>query len=185
MDSSFLIRTSRIFLMATCLIIILLSGGSLSCVSDVDPGQWVSGRIMRMNVKEVERSPSISYQDDGSVYVVSPSDSQLELALVNITLVNHRSAAVSMFVDGKSAELTGAGGKAYKPIDPFSQRVSYSNLSDPPLNISPFIWGVSEFPKDFKINGWLIFEIPKGAPLRGFRWEQVDVLSVSVLEKNN
>ena len=45
------------------------------------------------------------------------------------------------------------------------------------------IWGVSEFPKDFKINGWLVFEIPKGAPLREFRWEQVDILSVSVLEK--
>jgi len=90
-----------------------------------------------------------------------------------------------MFVDDKSAELTGTGGKAYKPIDPFIQRVASSDLNDLPLNVSPFIWGVSEFPKDFKINGWLIFEIPKGAPLRGFRWEQVDVLSVYVLEKSD
>ena len=185
MNINFHIQTSRIYLMLTCLIIMLLSGGNLSCVSDVDPGQWVSGRSMRMNVKKVERAPVISYQDQDSLYVVSPSDSQLELVLVNVTLVNHRSANVSMFVDGTSAELSGAGGKSYIPIDPFTQRVPYNNLSDPPLNVSPFIWGVSEFPKDFKINGWLVFEIPKGAPLRGFRWEQVDVLSVSVLEKNN
>jgi hypothetical protein len=177
--------SSKTLLIVTIISLVFLGFGNLSCVSDVDPGQWASGRIMRMNVKKVERLPSISYQDKGSTYIVQPSDSQLELVLVHITLVNHRSATVSMFVDDKSAELTGTGGKAYKPIDPFIQRVASSDLNDLPLNVSPFIWGVSEFPKDFKINGWLIFEIPKGAPLRGFRWEQVDVLSVYVLEKSD
>ena len=52
MNINFHIQTSRIYLMLTFLIIMLLSGGNLSCVSDVDPGQWVSGRIMRMNVKK-------------------------------------------------------------------------------------------------------------------------------------
>ena len=174
---------NEILLISIIICFLFLGFGNLACVSDVDPGQWVSGRIMRMNVKKVERSPSISYKDEGSTYIVQPSDSQLELILVNVTLVNHRSAAVSMFIDNKSAQLSGTGGNSYSPIDPFSQRISTGELNDLPLNVSPFIWGVSEFPKDFKINGWLIFEIPKGAPLRGFRWEQVDVLSVSVLEK--
>ena len=49
-------------------------------------------------------------------------------------------------------------------------------LDDPPL------WGEVELKKGFQIEGWFVFDVPKGLKLGTLWWNQADTVSLDFIE---
>jgi hypothetical protein len=49
-------------------------------------------------------------------------------------------------------------------------------LDEPPL------WGEVELKKDFQIEGWFVFDVPKGLKLGTLWWNQADTVSIDFIE---
>lgn len=124
--------------------------------------------------------PSTTPLEVGKVqhWRLTPSEKDWELLLVRIKLENHTATSVIVNVDEDAAELRDFASTIYRPLN-VAQRVQES--ADPPGpqgRSMVFIRGPMELRKDCGVDGWMVFEAPKGTKLREFRWRASDSLSI-------
>ena len=127
---------------------------------------------------------------DQNHYLVVPSSSDMELIAMNILVHNAESTSALMTVDGEAAELIVFGtNDVYKPISlrPENEaNVKVVQESHPLENtLVPFLWGPIHTPtatgetrpgllRGHSVQGWVVFEVPKGTEHRVLRWEAGD-----------
>ena len=132
---------------------------------------------------------------DQNHYLIVPSDSGSELIAMNILVHNAESTSAIMTVDGDAAELIVFGtNDVYKPISlrPENEaNVKVVQGSHPTENtLVPFLWGPIHTPtatgetrpgllKGHSVQGWVVFEVPKGTEHRALRWEAGDSVYIS------
>ncbi len=109
---------------------------------------------------------------------LTPSDPALQLVLVRVKLENHTATSVIVNVDGDAAELRDFASTVYPPVI-VSQRVQ--ETAEPPGREGRslvFVQGTMELKKDCGVDGWMVFEAPKGTKFREMRWRASDSLSI-------
>jgi hypothetical protein len=144
-------------------------------------GLTLAGRGLTMNVSNVQKVDTLTYQDvDSLYYSVGPVEPGYDLVVAKVTIWNTRSGRLSIFVDGDAATLEGSEREKAFAIDPYQRRHVLASAPSDLGHYTPLLWGPSDLPQDFNIIGWMAFEVPEDVDIKVFRWEQVDLLSFPV-----
>ena len=161
-------------------ILLALLAASLAlfaCGSD-DPEKVRSrGRSLEVHTSYPLIVEKVAFMDSqGQHRVIRPRASNRQLVLLDITLVNRTSLITPLLIDEEAAQIGDRRGERIDAIDPFeSSRVV--DAADPDEDLySPFLWGQIELDKEFQVEGYMIFDVPKGLILGSLWWEEVDAI---------
>lgn len=186
------LRRPVIFSVLISLLILILGLGACSDVSPVF-GQYHRGRVLDINVVTIERVDQLLYATLDTAQVehhwrIRPSAEDLELVLVRLKVENHTATSAIVNVDERAAELRDFFQGKYFPIN-VNERVEEVSAPENPADERPmvFLWNRAledggseafELQKDFGVDGWMVFEAPKGTKFRSLRWRAGDSLTI-------
>lgn len=146
-------------------------------------GKYYRGRILDISVVTIDRVPELRYStiDPEKVirhYRLIPKDASSELILLRLKVENHTATSAALTVDEQAAELRDFFQGKFFPID-VSSRVK--EVPDPPGKQGRslvFITGPLELQMGTGVDGWMVFEAPKGTKIRDLRWRAGDTLTI-------
>ena len=162
-------------------------------------GQYYQGRTLTVSVVSIDRVYELSYSSSspgkGMRHLrLTTSKIDMELVVVHLKVENHTVTTAIFNVDRKGAELRDFLSKKYFPID-VAERVKNTNSPPGPrsesarlLNLQPdgtftpgqgFISGHFELARNMGIDGWLVFEAPRGTEFRQVKWRAGDSLTIT------
>jgi hypothetical protein len=149
-----------------------------SCIGGTSSalGRTYQGPILQLTLEDIVTVPEVVYTEEpdadgaGKDYIILPSSEENELVLIRTRIGNHAATRVQLDIDSQPAELRMDVGRYYAintndvkvPADGF-----YANKNA----YVPFIRGSQQLEKDFELDGWIIFEVPKGAVAESLKWE--------------
>ena len=158
-----------IVLSMLCLFVVACAGTSPT------HGQWYPGGPLGINIQELLRVPEVQFQkssdgfsDDGH-FAIRPEDGN-ELVIFRLFVLNREADKLFMTIDDQSAELRGFDDDKYFPIDHSVRGKEINDGVDPEKRFQPFIWGQVELKKNYKVDGWMVFEVPVGTMIRQLKW---------------
>ena len=152
------------------------------------------------------RSARASDPDD-MFYRLAPLSEEYELVLLRVKVENHTATSAVVNVDEQSAQLRDFLRGRYFPVD-VSARAEEVGVPENPADrcsfpVNPespnvcvrFLWNQTfeevqpngevglvqrsqELIKGHGLDGWMIFEVPKGLELRSFRWAAGDTVTI-------
>ncbi len=156
------------YLMAA-LALLLLACGS-------EPGLVViRGRSLELHASQPNLVDQISFLDQqGKHRVLRPRASNRQLAMIDVTIVNRTSLVTPLLVDSEAAKLGDRRGDRIGPVDPFESAEFVEAASPDEDMFKPFLWGDIELDKNFQVQGWMVFDVPKGLILGTLWWDEVD-----------
>lgn len=177
-----MVTTKRLLVL---LLLTLLLSFIFEACSGTSPslGRYHRGRTLDVNVVSLERVPELRYStiDPTNVirhYRLTPKDDGAELILVRLKVENHTATSAIVNVDEQAAELRDFFTGKYFPID-VAKRVK--EVPEPPGKQGRslvFITGPFELRMDTGVDGWMVFETPKGTKFRELRWLAGDTVSI-------
>ena len=164
----------------TPLALLLLLASSLaliSCGSDEPEKVSSRGRSLEVHTTHPLIVDKVAFRDvSGQHRVIRPKASNRQLVLLDVTLVNRTSLITPLLIDEEAAQIGDRRGERIDAIDPFeASRVVDRADSDEDL-YTPFLWGQIELDKEFQVQGWVVFDVPKGLILGSLWWEEVDTI---------
>lgn len=168
---------------------------SAAC-SEASPafGKYHRGRTLDLNVVSLERLPELRYAtvDSNQVthhYRIAPSSDDLELVLLRLKVENHTATSAVVNIDAQAAELRDFLRGSYRPIDVNERVEEVSAPENPGIERSiVFLWNRTledgtrpafELKKDFGLDGWMVFEAPRGNKFSELRWRAGDSLTIN------
>ena len=162
---------THLYLKSVWLTLSLLLLLALACTSTSPThGQWYPGGPLAINIQELHRVPEFQFQRrDLAFYTIRPTEGN-ELVMLRLLVLNREADKLFMTVDNQSVELRGFDDDKYLPIDYSARGAKLEGEPDLEIRFGPFIWGQLELPKDYQVDGWLIFEVAKGTKLRQMKW---------------
>ena len=172
-----------------CLTPVVLLGLALSalllaaCGSDEPEKVSARGRSLEVHTTYPLVVEKVAFKDNsGQHRVIRPRASNRQLVLLDITLINRTSLITPLLIDEEAAQIGDRRGERIDAIDPFeASRVVDTADSEEDL-YSPFLWGPIELDKEFQVQGWMIFDVPKGVILGSLWWEEVDTIITDFVE---
>ena len=170
-------------------LLVLLIIGACSDSGLLPVGKGAKGSTLIIRIEDIARVEEIRFLgSDEKHYLVVPADSANELVVLRLSVFNAESTRVLMTVDEEAVELRGVNANdKYAPLNLFlsgEELVSKENIrevqeSHPAENrYTPIIVGPIDLPKDNAVDGWIVFEVPKGAKLREMRWDAGDTVFI-------
>jgi hypothetical protein len=174
----------KLFILMVAMLVTVIA----AACSSSDPGEvsglTLAGRGLTMNVSDLQRVDSMTYQDvDGTYYSVGPVAEGSELVVARVTIWNTRSGKLFLFVDGDAAILENDEREKAFLINPYERREVLPSAPSDLGRYTPLLWGPSDLPQDFNITGWVVFEAPEDFDAEIFEWEQVDFLTFPISVK--
>ena len=159
------------------LLLLVSSLALLSCGSDEPEKVSSRGRSLEVHTTHPLIVEKVAYKDAaGQHRVIRPKASNRQLVLLDITLVNRTSLITPLLIDGEAAQIGDRRGERIDAIDPFEASRVVDN-ADPDEDLyTPFLWGQIELDKEFQVQGWMVFDVPKGLILGSLWWEEVDAI---------
>lgn len=135
----------------------------------------VRGRSLELHASQPDLVDKISFLDrEGKHRVLRPRASNRQLAMIDVTIVNRTSLVTPLLVDPDAADLGDRRGERVSPLNPF-ERAEFVDATSPDEDkYKPFLWGEVELDKNFQVQGWMVFDVPKGLILGTLWWEEVD-----------
>lgn len=140
-------------------------------------GKAFRGDALIISFEEVKRASEIRYYGlDEKHYLVVPSSLDNELVAIRLGVHNDRATRVLIDVTEETGELRGfAHDEKWGLVDVTpenEENVRVVETSHPNEDLFvPFISGSMELPQGFSVDGWIVFEVPKGIKLKEMRWE--------------
>ncbi len=160
------------------LIVLTLAG----CGGDSDI-QYAKGRSIEIHATNPVTANKLTYADgQGEHWVVRPSASNRQLALVNVTIVNRTSTVMPLLVDPDAARLGDRRGERIRAVDPFVSSAASGGTDVDEDKFTPFLWGVISLERQMQVQGWVIFDVPKGLTLGSMFWDEVDEVVVDFID---
>ena len=152
-------------------------------------GKRAKGSTLIITIEDIARVREIRFLGtDQTHYLVVPDDSANELVVLRLSVFNADSTRVLMTVDEEAVELRGVNSnEVYTPVNLFlpgdelvgKENVTVVQESHPSENrYTPIIAGPIKLPQNNAIDGWIVFEVPKGAKLREMRWDAGDTVFI-------
>jgi len=149
----------------------------MSCGSDEPEKVSSRGRSLEVHTTYPLIVEKVAFKDvSGQHRVIRPRASNRQLVLLDVTLVNRTSLITPLLIDEEAAQIGDRRGERIDAIDPFeASRLTES--ADPEEDLyTPFLWGQIELDKEFQVQGWMVFDVPKGLILGSLWWEEVDTI---------
>ena len=159
------------------LLLLVASLALMSCGSDEPEKVSSRGRSLEVHTTHPLIVEKVAFKDvSGQHRVIRPKASNRQLVLLDVTLVNRTSLITPLLIDEEAAQIGDRRGERIDAIDPFeASRVVDSADPDEDL-YTPFLWGQIELDKEFQVQGWMVFDVPKGLILGSLWWEEVDAI---------
>ena len=162
------------------LLVLLVVGGIIAGViltggGEEGPRLVVRGRSLELHASEPNLVDKIAFLDgQGNHRVLRPRASNRQLAMIDVTIVNRTSLVTPLLVDPDAAKLGDRRSDRISPLNPF-ERAEFVDAASPDEDMfKPFLWGEVELDKNFQVQGWMVFDVPKGLILGTLWWEEVD-----------
>ena len=155
----------------------------ISCGSDEPEKIRARGRSLEVHTSHPLIVDKVAFRDlSGQHRVIRPRASNRQLVLLDVTLVNRTSLVTPLLIDEEAAQIGDRRGARIDAIDPFeSSRVV--DVADTEEDLySPFLWGEVELDRQFQVEGWMVFDVPKGLILGSLWWEEVDTIITDFIE---
>ena len=171
----------------TLVFLLLLMTVLLSACSSEPDIIAVRGRSIEIHAERpvvIEKFSYLTNNPDGSAghRVIRPSASNRQLAAVLITVVNRTSTVMPLLIDPDAAELGDRRGERIEALDPFD-RFSEVDVADPEEDrFAPLLWGDIQLDRNYQVEGWVIFDVPKGLTLGTLWWNEVDEVVADYIE---
>ena len=148
----------------------------LACSSEPEK-LVVRGRSLELHASQPNLVDKIAFLDgQGKHRVLRPRASNRQLAMIDVTIVNRTSLITPLLVDPDAANLGDRRGERVSPLNPFDDAEFVDVASPDEDKFKPFLWGEVELDKDFQVQGWMVFDVPKGLILGTLWWEEVDTI---------
>ena len=153
-----------------------------ACSSDPDIIA-VRGRSIEIHAERPVVLEKVSYSTGtGEHRVLRPRASNRQLAAVLVTVVNRTSTVMPLLVDPEAARLGDRRGERIGALDPFDRYGTVDVPDDDEDRYSPLLWGDIQLDRNFQVQGWLIFDVPKGLTLGTLWWDEVDEVVADFIE---
>ena len=156
-------------------LVFLAMAGLAACGGDAAPSR-AAGRIITIEVSPLLMLDQAGHAEDGASYAVRPIEQSTEIVAARVVLHNPNATLVSILVDEQAAYLQDAEGNRFPPLDPWDRRVAVSNPLAGEETTAPLLWGELTLERGFEVGGWLLFDVPEGAEVTTFTWDQVDFI---------
>lgn len=166
-------------------------------------GRYYRGRTLDISVVTIERVPELRYSTVGAGqsarhFRLAPAEKNSELVLVRLKVENHTATSAIVNVEGQTVELRDFFRGQFYPVN-IAQREQggkVEEVKEPPGKTGwsvkvietmadgrtppgqGFIHGAFELQKDMGVDGWMVFEAPKGTRFRELRWSAGDTVYV-------
>ncbi len=166
------------------LLVLMLSALMLTaCGSDDLEKISARGRSLEVHTTYPLIVDKVAFTDNnGQHRVIRPKASNRQLVLLDVTLVNRTSLITPLLIDEEAAQIGDRRGERIDAIDPFeaSRVVDAADLDEDLY--TPFLWGQIELDREFQVQGWMVFDVPKGLILGSLWWEEVDTIITDFIE---
>ena len=87
-----------------------------------------------------------------------------------------------LLVDPDAARLGDRRGERIGALDPF-ERFGTVDVSDVDEDkFAPLLWGEIQLDRNFQVQGWVVFDVPKGLTLGTLWWDEVDEVVADFVE---
>ena len=165
------------------LLLLASSMALISCGSEEPEKVSSRGRSLEVHTTYPLIVEKVAFKDvSGQHRVIRPKASNRQLVLLDITLVNRTSLITPLLIDEEAAQIGDRRGERIDAIDPFeASRLVDSADADEDL-YTPFLWGQIELDKEFQVQGWMVFDVPKGMILGSLWWEEVDAIITDFID---
>ena len=194
-------RLRRVASLSATLALLALAAVVLGCSSEPDvvgrKGRSIEIHAGRPVVVE-KVAFSVTSDDGEKLKVIRPRASNRQLAAVLVTVVNRTSTVMPLLVDPEAARLGDRRGERIPALDPFesssfSEHIDteesgllYLDLTGDPVEgddkTIPLLWGQVELDRHFQVQGWVLFDVPKGLTLGTLWWDEVDEVVADYVE---
>ena len=182
-------RSLAVFATLALLVLPLLFAG---CGSDDPDFAFARGRSIEIHAQRpviLEKVSFSSTSTKGEVStlqhrVIRPKASNRELAAVLVTVVNRTSTVMPLLIDPEAARLGDRRGQRINALDPFERSVLIEEADEEEDEYSPLLWGEIQLDRNFQVEGWVLFDVPKGLTLGTLWWDEVDDVLADFIDYN-
>ena len=141
------------------------------------------GRSLEVHTSRPVIVEKVAFTDNlGQHRVIRPRASNRQLALLNVAVINRTSLVTPLLIDPEAAQLGDRRGERIDALDPFEAAKVVDAADEEADLYSPFLWGAVELDREFQVEGWMAFDVPKGLVLGSLWWDEVDSVIVDFIE---
>ncbi len=102
-------------------------------------------------------------------YVILPSSEDNELVAIHARVGAYASDSVDLDIEAQPPELLTESGRHFA-VNTYQVGVHTKEFHDQKNDYSPFIRGSTRLEAGFELEGWIIFDVPKGSMPVAFEW---------------
>ena len=148
--------------------------------------QGSAGRTMEVHAGDpIVVDKAFFVDESGKTNVLVPSASNRQIVVISTIIVNRTSTVIPLLIDSEAAKLGDRRGKRYGAIDPYEHaRVINESLKEGPdtKKIPRLLWEITDLPRDYQVEGFLVFDVPKGLVLGTLFWDEVEYIPVDFVD---
>ena len=183
---------ARFFAVFAMLALAVLSLLFTGCGSDDPDMAFARGRSIEIHAQRpilLEKVSFSSTSTKGGVStlqhrIIRPKASNRQLAAVMVTVVNRTSTVMPLLIDPEAARLGDRRGQRIKALDPFERSDLIEVADEEENSYSPLLWGDIQLDRNFQVEGWIVFDVPKGLTLGTLWWDEVDDVLADFIDYN-
>ena len=158
----------------------------LSACGGEPEGRAVAGRNIEVHTNLPVVVDSAFFKGtDGKTKVITPSASNRQLVVLKPTIVNRTSTVIPLLVDTEAANIGDRRSRRFPAVDPILKARSIdSEIQETPkvIDISPVLWGEVELPRKTQVEGYIVFDVPKGVILGTLFWDEIEYIPVDFID---
>ena len=102
-------------------------------------------------------------------YVIRPSNEENELVVIRARISNNAATRVELDIEALPPELRMDSGR-YHSVNTYEARTPTEGVHAEMNEYVPLIRGYHYLEKGLELEGWLIFDVPKGSLAESFKW---------------
>ena len=183
------VRFFAVFATLTLAIVSLLFTG---CGSDDRDFAFARGRSIEIHAQRPVMLEKVSFSSTSTTgevttlqhRIIRPKASNRELAAVLVTVVNRTSTVMPLLIDPEAARLGDRRGQRINALDPFERSDLVEAADEEEDQYSPLLWGEIDLDRHFQVEGWIVFDVPKGLTLGTLWWDEVDDVLADFIDYN-
>ena len=174
------LRRPAVFGLLTLLIAAL---ALTACGSDEPERISARGRSLEVHTTHPVILDKLAFKDvNGQHRVIRPRASNRQLVALDVTIVNRTSLVTPLLIDAEAAQIGDRRGERIDALDPFEASKLVDAAGEDEDLYSPFLWGEVELDREFQVQGWMVFDVPKGLILGSLWWDEVDSIIADFIE---
>ena len=159
-------------------------------------GVWYRGESLGIVAFEVQRVQEMYFQIGKDIYKIETEKPKTELVAIRLVLINSKSTSLQFDVHSGNVQIKAKGLNEWMshPIDPFNRGQKFEKVvaeGGPGFVesllwgsfqhtgvgvVKSLLWGSLEIEAGEELEGWIIFDVPKGTMFDELKWNAGDTV---------